>query len=106
MKNNQPITVGGTEVKPGTRMVVNLPVADLYTATSLHMPVQVVCGRKAGPVVFISAAIHGDEINGVEIIRRLLRLKALRSLRGTLLAVPVVNVHGFLDSIALPARPS
>lgn len=105
MKNNQPITVGGTEVKPGTRMVVNLPVADLYTATSLHMPVQVVCGRKAGPVVFISAAIHGDELNGVEIIRRLLRLKALRSLRGTLLAVPVVNVHGFLaQSRYLPDR--
>jgi predicted deacylase len=105
VKNNTSITVGGTEVKPGQRKVVNLPVADLYTATSLHMPVQVVCGRKAGPSVFISAAIHGDELNGVEIIRRLLRLKALRSLRGTLLAVPVVNVHGFLaQSRYLPDR--
>ena len=105
MKPNKAITVGGVEVLPGTRAVVNLPVADLYTATSLHMPVQVLCGRRAGPTVFVSAAIHGDELNGVEIIRRLLQLKALRSLRGTLLAVPVVNVHGFLgQSRYLPDR--
>jgi predicted deacylase len=56
-------------------------------------------------VLFVSAAIHGDELNGVEIVRRLLRRKVLRSLRGTLLAVPVVNVHGFLDqSRYLPDR--
>jgi predicted deacylase len=69
------------------------------------MPVKVICGRKAGPVLFVSAAVHGDELNGVEAIRRLLRLKALRSIRGTLLAVPIVNVHGFLDqSRYLPDR--
>jgi len=69
------------------------------------MPVKVVAGRKAGPVLFVSAAIHGDELNGVEIIRRLLKQKSLQSLRGTLLAVPIVNVHGFLDlSRYLPDR--
>ena len=69
------------------------------------MPVHVVCGRRAGPVLFVCAAIHGDELNGVEIVRRLLRRKAMRTLRGTLLAVPVVNVHGFLDqSRYLPDR--
>lgn len=105
MTANTPIKIGGTTIKPGTRVNVDLPVADLYTSTSLHMPVHVICGRKAGPVLFISAAIHGDELNGVEIIRRLLRRKALRSLRGTLLAVPIVNVHGFLNqSRYLPDR--
>lgn len=59
------------------------------------MPVQVVNGKLAGPVIFVSAAVHGDEINGVEIIRRLLRTPALTRLRGTLLAVPIVNVFGF-----------
>jgi predicted deacylase len=84
---------------------VRLPVADLYTGTSLAMPVHVVCGRREGPVLFVSAAIHGDELNGVEIIRRLLKRKALSSIRGTLLAVPIVNVHGFLDqSRYLPDR--
>ena len=102
---NQPIAVGDVEVRPGQRVNVDLPVAKLYTTTSLHMPVKVICGRRAGPVLFVSAAIHGDELNGVEIIRRLLRRRALRSLRGTLLAVPIVNVHGFIDqSRYLPDR--
>lgn len=105
MTANTPIHIGGTTIKPGMRVNVDLPVADLYTSTSLHMPVQVICGRKAGPVLFVSAAIHGDELNGVEIIRRLLKRKALRSIRGTLLAVPIVNVHGFLNqSRYLPDR--
>ena len=105
MTANKAIEIGGTVVKPGTRVNVDLPIADLYTSTSLHMPVQVICGRKAGPVLFVSAAIHGDELNGVEIIRRLLKRKVLRSLRGTLIAVPIVNVHGFLNqSRYLPDR--
>ncbi len=105
MQKNKPITIGETTVMPGERASVNLPVADLYTATSLFMPVKVICGRSAGPVMFVSAAVHGDELNGVEIIRRLLKRKLLRSLRGTLLAVPIVNVHGFLDqSRYLPDR--
>ena len=99
------IEIGGTRIRPGERATVNLPVADLYTATSLSMPVQVVCGRKPGPVLFVSAAIHGDELNGVEIIRRLLQRRSLASIHGALLAVPIVNVHGFLDqSRYLPDR--
>lgn len=105
MTSNKPITVGSTRINPGQRVNVSLPVANLYTATSLEMPVKVICGRKPGPVLFVSAAIHGDELNGVEIIRRLFRRKALRSLRGTLLAVPIVNIHGFIEqSRYLPDR--
>ena len=105
MVNNTSIEIGGTTISPGQRVTVDLPVADLYTSTSLHMPVQVICGRKPGPVLFVSAAIHGDELNGVEIIRRLLKRKAMKSIRGTLLAVPIVNVHGFLNqSRYLPDR--
>ena len=99
------VTVGGHAVAPGSREVIDLPVADLYTNTSLHMPVQVLNGRTSGPTLFVSAAIHGDELNGVEIIRRLLTQKALKQLRGCLIAVPVVNVHGFLNqSRYLPDR--
>lgn len=105
MSRNSPITVGGVDIAPGTRVNVDLPIADLYTTTSLHMPLQVIHGRQAGPTAFISAAVHGDEINGVEIIRRLLGMKVLDRLHGTLLLVPVVNVHGFLDrSRYLPDR--
>ena len=105
MAKNSAIEIGGVRVSPGQRTNVNLPVADLYTSTSLSMPVQVVCGKSDGPVLFVSAAIHGDELNGVEIIRQLLKRPALKSIRGTLLAVPIVNVHGFLDqSRYLPDR--
>jgi len=105
MSQNKAIEIGGTTITPGARVQVDLPVADLYTGTSMTMPVKVLSGKKLGPVLFVSAAIHGDELNGVEIIRRLLKRKVLRSLRGTLLAAPIVNVHGFLDqSRYLPDR--
>jgi predicted deacylase len=105
MAKNNPITIGETTVQPGEHASISLPIADLYTGTSLSMPVKVVSGRRSGPVLFVSAAIHGDELNGVEIIRKLLKRKVLRSMRGTLIAVPVVNVHGFLDqSRYLPDR--
>jgi len=97
--------IGDTTVKPGETASISLPIADLYTSTSLSMPVKVICGRRAGPVLFVSAAIHGDELNGVEVVRRLLKRSALKSIRGTLIAVPIVNVHGFLDqSRYLPDR--
>ncbi|HUT40738.1 MAG TPA: succinylglutamate desuccinylase/aspartoacylase family protein [Gammaproteobacteria bacterium] len=86
-------------------MTINLPIGRLYTYDNLTMPIEVVNGRKGGPRLFVSAAIHGDELNGVEIIRRLLRHSALQRLRGTLIAVPVVNVHGLLHrSRYLPDR--
>lgn len=61
------------------------------------MPVSVVNGRKPGPAIWISGAIHGDEINGVEIIRRVLPHLDARKLAGAVIAVPVVNVFGFLN---------
>jgi len=103
--SNCAITIDGVTVHPGTRHSIDVEVGRLYTHSPTTMPVQVVCGRKAGPVLFVCAAIHGDELNGVEIIRRLLRIKALARIRGTLIAVPIVNLHGFIDkSRYLPDR--
>ena len=90
------LTLGEHTITPGERRTIELPVTDLYTHTSLKMPVQVVRGKKPGPTLFLSAAIHGDEINGVEIVRRVLDYKGLDTIRGTLIAVPIVNVQGFL----------
>ena len=105
MTENDALSICNAEIKPGDRQSIDLPIADLYTGTSLYMPVKVIRGKRAGPVLFVSAAVHGDELNGVEIIRRLLAQKSLRSIRGTLIAVPVVNVHGFLNqSRYLPDR--
>lgn len=102
---NQPIIIGGVSVQPGQRRYVDLPLPPLYTHTSVAMPVHVINGKYAGPVMFVTAAIHGDEINGIEIIRRLLATKALNRLAGTLIAVPVVNIYGFVSqSRYLPDR--
>ena len=98
-------TIGGVQVPPGSRATVNLPVANLYTNSPVVLPVIVQHGARPGPKLFVSAALHGDEIIGVEIIRRLLRLPELRNLAGTLLAVPIVNVMAFLQqSRYLPDR--
>ena len=102
---NAPFEIDGITVQPGSRTKVELPLAQLYTQTPLNVPIHVIHGRKPGPVFMVSAAIHGDELNGVEIIRRLLRHSALKNLSGTLLAVPVVNVFGFIHkSRYLPDR--
>ncbi len=99
------IFIGGVQVEQGQRTTIDLPMARLYTHTEMTMPVHVVHGKKPGPVLFVCAAIHGDEIVGVEIIRRLLKLKFLSRLHGTLLAIPVVNPFGFINrSRYLPDR--
>ena len=101
----QSIIINGIEVKPGSRATIDLPAGKLYTHTPMSMPVHVVHSKKPGPCLFVCAAIHGDEINGVEIIRRLLKLPALKRLRGSLIAVPIVNVHGLINhSRYLPDR--
>ncbi|TVS17435.1 MAG: succinylglutamate desuccinylase [Gammaproteobacteria bacterium] len=93
------------EVAPGARGATELPAAQLYTHTQLNIPLQVIHGRRDGPVLLLTAAIHGDELNGVEIIRRVLKHRSMTRLRGTLIAAPVVNVFGFIHrSRYLPDR--
>lgn len=104
-KDNSVLRIAGTDIKPGERKTLEFPVPSLYTHTQLEMPVQVIRGKKPGPTLFVSGAIHGDEINGVEIIRRVLNQKSLSRLRGTLVAIPVVNIFGFINqSRYLPDR--
>lgn len=99
------IEIAGVKVSAGQRQTFDLPGAQLYTHTPLDMPVEVVCGRYDGPTLLVCAAIHGDELNGVEIIRRLRAMKVLSRLRGTLVLVPVVNLFGFIHrSRYLPDR--
>lgn len=98
-------SIAGQKVSAGSRRTIDLPLPPLFTHSPLAMPVHVVCGKREGPRLFVSAAIHGDEINGVEIIRRLLNTPQLNRIRGVLVAIPVVNVHGFIThSRYLPDR--
>ncbi len=105
MSRAEHFEIGGLKVRPGETRSLQIPVANLYTNTPVTLPVRVMRGRAPGPTLFISAALHGDEIIGVEILRRLLMLPALKRLSGTLLAVPVVNTLAFLhQSRYLPDR--
>jgi hypothetical protein len=100
-----PFAIGGQEIAPGGRATIDLPISSLYNHTPVTMPVQVVHGAAPGPSLFVCAALHGDEINGVEIIRRLLAEPELDRVAGTLVAIPIVNVFGFLaGSRYLPDR--
>jgi uncharacterized protein len=102
---NVPITIRDQTIDPGRSRRFELPVARLPSGTWESMPVAIVNGRKAGPHVFLSGAIHGDEINGVEIIRRVLPHLDARRLAGAVIAVPIVNVFGFINqSRYLPDR--
>ena len=97
--------IGGIDIGLGSRRLIELPLPPLSTHTPLTLPVHVVRGKKDGPRLFVSAAIHGDEVNGTEIIRRLLHQPVMNRLKGTLIAVPMVNVYGLIhQSRYLPDR--
>jgi predicted deacylase len=105
MNNGSSLRINGAVIAPGTRVYIDIPVTQLYTHAPVTIPVHVIHGRHPGPRLFLSGAVHGDEINGVEIIRRVLKSPAVKRLRGTLIAVPIVNVHGFINhSRYLPDR--
>lgn len=99
------IEIGGVTVAPGERKRAEIPLAYLPTQTLLSLPVTVINGTQVGARLWLSAAIHGDEINGVEIIRQVLDRINPATLQGTLIAVPIVNVFGFIEqSRYLPDR--
>jgi predicted deacylase len=96
--------IGGVELKRGTNTTINIELPKLYN-TPTNLPIRVICGKKTGPTVFVSAAIHGDELNGIEIIRRFRKLTILKKLKGTVILVPIVNVYGIMTlSRYLPDR--
>lgn len=100
------LTICEQIIRPGDRISIKLPSPELYTYTPIDIPVNVINSKNPGPRLFVCGAIHGDEISGVEIIRRLLKLSVLKKLKkGSLIAVPIVNMYGFIyQSRYLPDR--
>ncbi|MFT5468500.1 MAG: putative deacylase [Verrucomicrobiales bacterium] len=93
---NQQLLIGGKEFAPGESGVVDIHVGNLVTHDDLHLSVHVRRGEKPGPRLLLTAALHGDEINGVEILRQVLRRRILRKLRGDLIVIPIVNEPAFV----------
>lgn len=101
----KPFHLHNHRIAPGSRASIHIPAARLYNDAPMDLHVNVLHGVKAGPVVLVCAAIHGDELNGVEICRRLSIQVDPTQLSGTLMIVPVVNMFGFIQqSRYLPDR--
>ena len=90
-----PFKIAGHQVSGGRRLKIELPIARLMSGTLVSLPIIIWHGKAKGPTMWVSAGIHGDEIEGVEIIRRVANRISAQRMKGTLIAIPVVNVHGF-----------
>lgn len=86
-----------SEVKPGESAYLEMDVASLYTRTKISVPVIIERAKKTGPTLLLTGGIHGDEINGIEILRRMLFNKSIRPVKGTVIVLPIVNVMAFLN---------
>ena len=82
-------------VEPGQSKNIRIKISETYTGDEIRMPIRVIRSEEPGPTVFITAAIHGDEINGTGIIHDFMFGDMVEILKGTLILVPVVNVFGF-----------
>lgn len=94
---NKILTIANQKVEPGSAVNIFLPSANLYTQTKIDLPARILHGKQAGPKLFIIGTIHGDELNSVEIIRRVLTHHVLKHMRGTLIIIPVANIFGFIS---------
>ena len=91
----EPLLLLGTEIAPGSAMRLSWSATELFEGVPVSTPVLVVNGRLPGPTLCLTAAVHGDELNGVEMVRRVLHDVNPRKLSGAIIGVPIVNVQGF-----------
>jgi len=91
------IVINGKSIDRGEKVMTKLVISKLPSGTVIEIPVYVFRSVHDGPVVLLMAGMHGDEVNGVEIMRRMLSKKMLYPLKGTIIAVPILNIYGFLN---------
>ncbi len=91
------IIIAGQKIDPGQQTQINALIAKLPTRTPIDIPVFVARSKKDGPTLLIMAGVHGDETNGVETLRRLISTKQYIPSAGTVIAIPIFNVYGFIN---------
>lgn len=96
MAKAKSLNIGNVSIQPGERISLALPSPELYTCAPIHTPVHVLHGKSEGPILVICAAMHGDEMNGISIIQKILGLNLIKNLKGTLIAIPIMNVYGLV----------
>lgn len=96
MSNKDILEILGEDVALGESATVRFNVAKLHTQNSIDVPVIIERSKKPGPTVLITAGIHGDEVNGVEIVRQIIAKGINKPKKGTIICIPVINVFGFI----------
>jgi predicted deacylase len=91
------LVLNGLRIQPGERVLTRLVISRLPSGAIIDVPVHVIRSTKPGPVLLLMAGMHGDEVNGIETIRRLIRRDLLQPTRGTVIAIPILNIYGFLN---------
>src|SRR5215813_1118157 len=91
------LTIADQSVKPGEFKEININIARLPSHTQIETPIYVYRAKEDGPTLALMAGMHGDEINGMEIVRRILDNGLNRVSRGTVICMPVINMYGFLN---------
>ena len=94
MKKNL-FRIGGQKIGPGESQDIRLPISETYLGDEAYVPLRVIRAKEEGPAVFVTAAIHGDEINGTGIVHDFLFGDPVELTKGTLILAPIVNVFGF-----------
>lgn len=93
-----PLVINGTKIKPGNSEVIKLPVGRLPSGNQILIRAHIFHSKRKGPVVLVLGGIHGDEINGMEIVRRAVKDDLFLDLeKGSVIAIPVLNVYGFIN---------
>lgn len=88
--------IGKIEIPPGTRKDIRLKLGEMYIASPVYIPVTVASGREPGPALFITAALHGDELNGIEMVRQIRATLDVEKLKGTVVLVMIANPISFV----------
>lgn len=96
MKKNSKFKMAGHTLEPNSKNIILFPAPNINTQVKIEIPVHVFNGQYEGPTLFITSAIHGDELNSIEIIRRVHDHIKLKKLHGTIITVPVTNIHGVI----------
>ncbi|WP_242083983.1 succinylglutamate desuccinylase/aspartoacylase family protein [Aestuariivivens sediminis] len=94
---SKPLVILNQTIKPGESREVNFSVANLHTSSPVNVPVIIERSKKPGPTVLFTAGVHGDEVNGVEIIRQLIAKGINKPKTGTVICMPVINIFGFIN---------
>jgi uncharacterized protein len=99
------LEIAGVAVHPGEKREIRLSTSESFVGADVDMPLVVIRGAEDGPVLCLVAGIHGDELNGTEIVREILETHRAEDIRGTLIGIPIVNLFGFINqSRYLPDR--